>query len=149
MKENVDDERRTATMTSKVKLPPMLSVLIITLLLAGWVAAWINWLFNGELRQFAVSKFFPSRWIGNTDRTEILYMTQDELMTFICTVDGMPEFLRGVLTCPLCMSAHVAGVGAIIAAYPIYAASGGYWMLIPLVWATAAVVGFTSIKKHL
>lgn len=127
----------------------MFSVLVIALLLAGWVAAWINWLFNGELRQFAVSKFFPRRWIGDTDRTEILFMTQEEFMTFACTVNGMPEFLRGVMTCPLCMSAHVAGVGTILAAYPIYAMSGGYWMLIPLVWAASAVVGFVSIKKHL
>lgn len=126
----------------------MISILIVTLLLAGWVAAWINWLFNGEIRQFVISKF-PRKWIGQADRTDIMFLTKDELMKFICTVDGMPEFLRGVLTCPLCMSAHVAGVGTILAAYPIYVLSGGFWSLIPLVWAAAAVVGFTSIKKHL
>lgn len=125
-----------------------LTILVLVALVAGWTAAWLNWLFNGELRQFVVSKF-PDRWISGTSRSDILHMSQDEFMIFMCTVSGMPEFLRGVLTCPLCLSAHVAGVGAILAARTIYTASGGAWEIIPLVWAAGAVIGFISIKKHL
>lgn len=76
-------------------------------------------------------------------------MNQEEFVIFMCTVSGMPEFLRGVLTCPLCLSAHVAGVGTILAARTIYTASGGAWEIIPLAWAAGAVIGFGSIKKHL
>lgn len=126
----------------------MIQVIIVTLLLAGWVAAWCNWLFNGEIRQFVVSRF-PRRWLGSRDRSDIVHMGRDEFTLFVCTVDGMPEFLRGVLTCPLCLSAHIAGAGAILAARPIYVLSGGFWELIPLAWAAAAVIGFLTIKKHL
>lgn len=126
----------------------MIPVVLVTLLLAGWVAAWCNWLFNGEIRQFVVSRF-PRKWIGSRDRSDIAHMGQEEFMMFVCTVDGMPEFLRGVLTCPLCLSAHIAGAGALLAARPIYLLSGGLWELIPLAWAAAAVIGFLTIKKHL
>lgn len=126
----------------------MISVSIVTLLLAGWVAAWCNWLFNGEIRQFVVSRF-PRRWIGSKDRSEIAHMSRDEFMMFVCTVGGMPEFLRGVLTCPLCLSAHIAGVGTILVARPIYVWSGGFLEIIPLAWAAAAVIGFLTVKKHL
>lgn len=125
----------------------MLSLLIVVALVAGWTAAWLNWLFNGELRQFVVSKF-PARWIGGQSRSDIAHMGQEEFMIFMCTVNGMPEFLRGVLTCPLCLSAHVAGAGTILASRAILQASG-FWEMIPLVWATGAVIGFLSIKKHL
>jgi hypothetical protein len=125
-----------------------LTILVSVALIAGWTAAWLNWLFNGELRQFVVSKF-PDRWISGTSRSDIQHMSQDEFMIFMCTVSGMPEFLRGVLTCPLCLSAHVAGVGAILAARTIYTAAGGSWEVIPLAWAAGAVIGFGSIKKHL
>lgn len=127
----------------------MFAILILTLLLAGWVAAWSNWIFNGEIRQVVVSKLFPRKWIGSVDRNDIAYMNRDEFLIFLCTVSGMPEFVRGVMSCPLCLSAHIAGVGALIAVRPIYVLSGGFWELIPLVWAAAAVVGFLSIKKHL
>ena len=126
----------------------MISILILTLLLAGWVAAWSNWLFNGEIRQFIVSKF-PRKWIGATDRTDIAFMNKDEFLRFVCTVGGMPEFLRGVLVCPLCLSAHIAGVGVALLIRPIYVLSGGLWEIIPLVWAAASVIGFLNIKKHL
>lgn len=126
----------------------MISVILITILLAGWVAAWCNWLFNGEIRQFVVSKF-PRKWIGSRDRSDIAHMGQVEFMQFVCTVGGMPEFLRGVLTCPLCLSAHIAGVGTLLAARPIYVLSSGFWEIIPLAWAAAAVLGFLTIKKHL
>lgn len=126
----------------------MLSLIIITILLAGWVAAWLNWTFNGELRQFIVSRF-PRKWIGPVDRIDIVHMDRDEFLIFLCTVSGMPEFLRGVLSCPLCLSAHIAGAGALLSIRPIYVLSGGFWELIPLVWAAAAVIGYLSIKKHL
>jgi len=122
-------------------------LIILTALIAGWTAGWLNWLFNGELRQFLVSKF-PRPWIGAHSRSDIAHMDQEEFMVFMCTVSGMPEFLRGVLTCPLCLSAHVAGVGTILASRAILQVSG-FWEMIPLVWATGAVVGFLSIKKHL
>lgn len=126
----------------------VIDLMVITGLIAGWTAAWINWLFNGELRQFVVSKF-PRRWIGDTDRTDIAFMDKEEFMRFVCTTAGMPEFLRGILSCPLCMSAHVAGTGAIMGARSIYIVTDGRWETIPLVWAAAAVIGFLSIKKHL
>jgi len=126
----------------------MITILILIALIAGWTAAWLNWLFNGEIRQFIVSKF-PERWISGTSRSDICHMNQDEFMIFMCTVSGMPEFLRGVLTCPLCLSAHIAGAGTILASRMIYTASGGIWERSPLVWGTGAVIGFVSIKKHL
>ncbi len=125
----------------------MWNILLLILLVAGWTAGWLNWLFNGELRQFLVSKF-PRRWIGDIDRDEIAHMSAEDFMIFMCTSGSMPEFLRGVLTCPLCLSAHIAGAGTILAARAIIQV-GGLWELIPLVWATGAVIGFFSIKKHL
>lgn len=118
-------------------------------MVAGWTAAWLNWLFNGEIRQFIIAKFFPDRWIGGWSRLDILHMNNEELMMFLCTASGIPEFIRGVSTCPLCLSAYIAGFGALLSARAIYYTSGGLWELIPLVWALGAVIGFIAIKKHL
>lgn len=127
----------------------MLSVIIVALLLAGWTSAWLNWIFNGEIRQFMIAKFFPTAWLGGRDRVDIQYMNQEEIVTFLCGSSSAPEFIRGVLSCPLCLSAHIAGVGALFAARAVYTFSGGLWELVPLVWASAAVFGYLRVKKEI
>jgi hypothetical protein len=127
----------------------MTAVITITLLLAAWTAAWLNWLFNGEIRQFLASWLFPGHWLGSRSRAAIAHMDNEEFMIFLCTSPGIPEFFRGVLTCPMCLSAHITGVGTLLVCRPIYTLSGGYWELIPLVWAAAAVIGYTCIQKKL
>jgi hypothetical protein len=118
-----------------------ITTLAITMLCSLWVAAWLNWLFVGEVRHLIVT-FFPARMLAGVPKCDILLMTHDELLMFICGKSELPMFFRKLLTCPLCMSAHVSTVGVIfglIAGLPLGSA--------PLVWAASAWVGYKLHSK--
>ncbi len=118
------------------------SILTCVLLLSLWTAAWLNWCFNGEIRNWIVA-LFPESWRGGTPRREILDMAPEDLLLYLCATSTAPRFFSSVLTCPRCLSAHVAGVGAII----ITSAGVLDPWLIPLVWAAGAWVGLQLFSR--
>lgn len=119
----------------------ILPVLIYVALIAGWVAAWLFWIFDGEIRHFIYAYLAPKSWRNDRERSEIMCMTSDDIEMFLATEAGGPKFLSGVLSCPGCSSAWVSASGVVL----LYASLGLLpWLeyaLAPLVWASAAYLG--------
>ena len=117
----------------------MTTVLVSLLLCSLWVAAWLNWLFNGEVRNVLVV-CFPSRMLADTPRSEILLKSPSDLTVFICGVSDIPMFFRKLLSCPRCLSAYVSAAGTLVAVF-----AGLPALPAILVWAASAWIG---LKLH-
>jgi len=113
--------------------------LTIAILTAGWTAAWLEWMFRGDILHLLI-RLLPKKWtrdIATDEDMPLMAMTNYELMMAIAGSQSLPRFFRGIFSCPRCMSAHVAGIGSIIAL-----SSGEVTWLVPLTWATGAWLGF-------
>ena len=77
-------------------------------LVALWVAAWLHWVFDGEIRHFLFAKIFPKKWNSGRDPSEILLFSSEEFEIFLGAECAAPAFLRGLLGCPGCLSAHLS-----------------------------------------
>lgn len=113
------------------------SVLLLSLLLGLWVAAWLHWFFIGDLRQFVIAYFSPAGWRAGRLRGDVLLLDTDDFELFLAAESQAPGFVRGVLGCPGCFSNYVS-----IAGLPLvyFAFSPSYWAL-PLIWAAGAYIG--------
>ena len=133
-----------ASLCASGKSFPMLTVAFILILVAGWTAAWLHWCFKGDLRHFLFSYVFPKSWRAGRSPAEITTLGHDEFETFLAAESDAPEFIRGVLGCPGCLSAHIAAVGTVLGvigfSHPLF--------LVPLAWASAAWVGH-RLHHHL
>ena len=124
------------------------SALLCLLLVSGWVAAWLHWTFEGEIRQFLFMKVFPKSWLGETAPEKILTMDDEEFEIFVGMDSQAPVFFQKLLTCPGCFSnyASIAGTAATV---PLFLQMPWYaWGLIPLVWACGAWIGH-RLYNHL
>lgn len=128
----------------------MITLALATLLLAGWVTAWLEWMFRGEIRHAIIRWVLPKSWthdlvcLDDGDPIPLAAMDQDQLSAAIIA-SSIPAFWRGVLTCPRCMSAHLSGVGLLfVACYVPWPA----FPLLPLVWATSARAGLWLFVKN-
>lgn len=150
----------------------MLTFLVCAfVLLSGWTAAWLEWLFRGEIRHAIVRWLLPPAWtqdVVGMDGDEVIpveFLSSDDLSAAIAASYTMPAFLRGILTCPRCMSAHVAGAGALLLTACRAWSLLGFWLggangcqllseaiatalCLPLVWATGAFVGYKLFIKY-
>ena len=113
----------------------MTELLLAIALLALWTAGWLHWMFQGHLRQFTTSRLFPESWRGGRGPRELALMDEDDFTVFLAAECQAPPFVRGVLSCPICLSAHLAAIGSFLLLPFIPLMS---W---PLVWAGAAYVG--------
>lgn len=125
------------------------STLLSILLVSLWVAAWLHWFFERELRQFLFS-LSSENWRGGRDRQEVLMLPKDEFEVFLAAESFAPAFLRGLLGCPGCFSAHLAAPGALLAAAGFtvdWSTSVKFsdllpsLIILPLVWAASAWIG--------
>ena len=110
----------------------LLGLPIAVLLVAGFTAMWVAWLFQGSVRNW-ICACMSDRWRARTPRHEIMVMQPDDLLVFIVGVSDMPPLLRGLMTCPLCASAHVSLAATLFALPLIFS----LWLL-PLVWGCGA-----------
>jgi hypothetical protein len=123
------------------------STLLSLALLSLWVAAWLRWVFEGDIRQFLFAKVFPARWRAGRAPEEVLHMMKDEITSFLAIESAAPEFVNGVLGCPVCLSAHLAAAGLPFVAVATVASAGTGGQLVaglsllPLLWAAGAWVG--------
>lgn len=121
-------------------------IIIALILIAGWTAAWLHWMFDGDIRRFLFAKVFPTSWRGGREPTDIMLMSGEEFMMFLGIESSAPAFVNGVLSCPACSSAYVSAVGIVLALF------GGILtcnlLAVPLVWAAAAWAGH-RLHKHL
>lgn len=133
--------------------------IVVAVLLAGWVAAWLGWMFDGEIRHAIIRWVLPARWTWDVVFLEDDYpipvsvMSNDELTAAIAGSARMPRFLIGILTCPRCMSAHLAWVGLLpvaVAHLVLAVAACGFYgtivqlaelALLPLCWGFGAWAG--------
>ena len=76
------------------------STLAAIVFVSFWVAAWLHWCFDGEIRQFLFSRVFPEPWRSGRERAEVALMTGDEFEIFLAAESSAPNFVRGVLGCP-------------------------------------------------
>lgn len=113
----------------------MIELLIATALLSAWTAGWLHWMFQGHLRQFFASRLFPESWLSGRSRQELAFMDEEEFTIFLAAECQAHPFVRGVLGCPVCLSAHVAGAGSLLLLFAVPL------LLLPLVWAGAAYAG--------
>ena len=126
--------------------------LLLTALNGLWVAAWLHWIFGGEIRHWVVRYLFPSKWLGGERRDAIKFLSHDEMDMYIATNLSMPAFLRGVMTCPGCMSAHLSYLG-LLAFYAACFLVSSYDLILaslpafPLVWAGSAFTGRALFSK--
>ena len=90
-----------------------LTIAFILILVAGWTAAWLHWFFKGELRQALFAYVFPKSWRADRTREDILTLNTEDFEMFLAAESNAPGFIRGVLGCPGCLSAHVAAVGTL------------------------------------
>jgi hypothetical protein len=122
----------------------MIIPVLIFVLVAGWTAAWLHWFFAGDLRHFLFAYVFPSPWRAGRSPAEITTLSHDEFEMFLAAESDAPGFVRGVLGCPGCLSAHIAAVGTVLGVigffHPLF--------LVPLAWASAAWVGH-RLHHHL
>jgi hypothetical protein len=120
----------------------MTEVLTTTALVALWTAAWLHWAFQGHLRQFATSRLFPESWRGGRTKKELVFMDEEEFTIFLAAECQAPPFIRGVLGCAVCLSAHVSAVGVLLLLPGDRLLSDHPPLLaLPLVWAGGAYVG--------
>lgn len=120
----------------------MLELLAALGLVAGWVAAWLNWSFHGEVRH-AIVAALPAKWRGGLSRDEVLDLSHDDLLVHLCATSTAPEFLNRLLCCSSCMSAHIGAVGTILAWFALSLPVAA----VPLVWAGGAYCGLQLFKK--
>jgi len=115
-------------------------------LLALWVAAWLTWLFDGQVRSWIVALSFQRSWLVGVSRSHISDMDPAVLTVWLVAESTAPRKIRDLLSCPVCSSAYIAAVGLIqIAAI----APSDLW-LAPLIWAGGAFSGlktFTKLRK--
>lgn len=130
--------------TTPMETSSMLLVVMAPLLLTGWVAAWLNWCFNGEIRH-AIVAAFPEKWRNGVSRGDILDMDHDGLLVYLCAQSLAPEFLNRLLCCPACLSAYISAAGMLILLFVVPLLM---WPLLPLIWAAAAYAGLT-LFRHL
>lgn len=125
-------------------LTDLLTIPIAIILIAGWTAAWLSWLFYGEVRHW-LTALMPETWRVLSPQ-EILDMDTNSLELHLVALSKAPRFVVGVMLCPRCMSAHVAVAGTLIVAF----ATDLPILITPLMWATGAYVGLnlhTKISK--
>jgi hypothetical protein len=128
----------------------LVSLFAAVVLVALWVAAWLHWVFAGDIRQFLFAKVFPRRWRGSRTPGELLALpssnvSSENIGSFLVLESRAPAFVNGVLGCPGCLSAHLSAIGTVAAVAVVtdwgtlealpFAAS------LPLVWAAGAWIG--------
>ena len=115
----------------------VLLIVVIVTLIAGWNAAWLYWIFNGEIRHALFAFVFPESWRAGRDKKDLLMLDREDFEIFLAAESSAPAFVRGVLGCPGCLSAYVSVTGTALGTagffFPIF--------LVPLVWASAAWAG--------
>lgn len=116
------------------------SAIVAAGLIALWTSMWLRWMFEGDVRNWIVA-YMSDAWRAQTSKADVLAMSADELTMFIAAESNMPVFLRGVLTCRLCMSAWLSGIGALFALSLL----ASLW-LAPLVWGCGAYLAHRIYK---
>lgn len=125
------------------------SIFAVLALVSLWVAAWLHWVFSGEIRQFLFAKVFPQAWRASYTPDEVLM--EDDFETFLSVVSTAPLFVRGVLGCPGCLSAYISAAGTLIGVVVLFAMLVPPFVCIfvaPLIWAGSAWVGH-RLYQHL
>jgi hypothetical protein len=112
-----------------------------------WVAAWLHWLFVGDIRHFLFAKIFPEKWRTERSPREILLMPTEEFEIFLGIESSAPMFVNGLLGCPGCSSAYLSAVGVVFTAPMLLLACGSIGeiitgaCLLPLLWGGGAWLG--------
>ena len=120
------------------------SIILALVLVSLWVAAWLHWFFDGELRNFLFAKIFPKSWQGGRSPSDILTLPKAEFEMFLGAESMAPGFVRGVLGCPGCFSTYISGAGTLLAFLGLLWPSCGLLVALfvtPIIWAPAAWVG--------
>ena len=119
-----------------------LCAVIAALAVSLWVAAWLYWLFSGDIRQFLFAYILPARWRSTYSPRDIMLTGSDGFDVFLATTTAIPLFIRGLFSCPGCMSAHLSSVGTLPALTLLWLGFGPSALLVaPFVWAGGAWVG--------
>lgn len=97
---------------------------------------WLVWWLDADVRSWIVACVFPRKWLGGRARSSIAAMSPLAFVKWL-VASGAPMFVCQLITCPRCLSAHMAGIGTIF-----IAADGkvSLW-LAPVVWAAGAGIG--------
>lgn len=114
-----------------------MTVLLALLLNSLWVAAWLHWCFHGGIRHFLFSYIFPKKWRAGRERSDIMTMLHDDFGMFVSAESMAPGFVRGVFSCPGCLSASISVVGMVFVflSFPL-----SPWVT-PLLWSGGAYLG--------
>lgn len=116
-----------------------------------WVAAWLHWVFHGEVRHFLIRFVFPDAWKGGREDGDIATMLPEDMETFLTLESDAPPFVRGLLTCPGCLSAHFSGYAALMsgAALALLGAPVAAAIALPILsWAPSAWAGH-RLHRHI
>ena len=117
------------------------STLLCLLLVSGWVAAWLHWTFNGEIRQFLFLKVFPKKWRNDVAPEHILVMSEEEFEVFVGMDSAAPVFIQKLLGCPGCFSNYVSLAGTALVVPAFLQMPWWTWFFLPLIWACGAWTG--------
>lgn len=120
--------------------PTILSLVLVSL----WVAAWLHWCFDGEIRHFLFAYVFPEAWRAGREKSDVLTLPKDQFEIFLGAESMAPAFVRGVLGCPGCLSTYISMVGTVFACFSLLLPAAGTWvslLCLPLIWAGAAWIG--------
>lgn len=126
------------------------ALLTAAILTALWVAAWLHWTFNGEVRQFLFAFVLPASWRSGRSREDVASMTQTDMETFLAIESAAPHIVNGALSCPGCLSAHLSVSGTAFAWFALVAPqmtttewlpAAAAILAIPLVWSAGAWIG--------
>lgn len=98
---------------------------------------WLTWMLKGEVRSWLAASLFPKSWLLGKSRAEIARMSASEFAMWLVVSSGAPMFVCQLLTCPKCLSAYTAGVGAVLVAF----APDIKYAIVPIIWASAAAIG--------
>lgn len=114
--------------------------IICAIVIVGlWSLAWVKWLWDGGLRQVAVS-LLPEDWNGSASPSEIREeMTSDALDTHLLTTFDGPGWLAKLLLCRFCAVnwISIAGTVAVSTVMPMPFSAA------ILVWAGGAGLAFS------
>jgi len=130
----------------------VLTTAFASLLVGGWVSAWLNWTFVGHIRHYALA-LLPDE-IRGVRRETLASMTHDELQNYIICDLYVPEFIRRLLTCPTCLSFHCSWTGFAVWLGVIHqsnlsvSAASAVWSGFLVIPAAAAVGLFIHSRTH-
>jgi hypothetical protein len=97
---------------------------------------WLVWLLDADVRSWIAAVVFPKRWLGGRSRSAIGAMSPVAFVKWLVS-SGAPMFVCQLVTCPRCLSAHLAGAHTIL----VIADDKVSPLLAPVVWAAGAGIG--------